>query len=94
MRDELLRRLSLRQRISAFHPEASQQIMDLENPLLGILRGNGESSVRIIVNLGFAQSKCDLSEPSFDLLSGREIHGEFLVAPGEVLWLSTTDARS
>lgn len=93
-RDELLRRLSLRQGISAFHPEASQQIMDLESPLLGILRGDGESSVRIIANLGFTQSKCDVSEPSFDLLSDQEIHGELLVAPGDVFWLSTTDARS
>ncbi len=93
-RDELIRRLSLRQRISAFHPESRQTVLDLENPLLGIVRGDGPTSVTVITNLGFHDVEYDVSEPSFDLLSERMLYGELSVSPGEILWLSTTAIKS
>ena len=93
-RDELLRRLNLRRKIPAFHPEARQRILELESPLLGIIRGEGASSVEVIANLGFTEARCNIPELRFDLLTSQEIHGELLVAPGDVLWLSTSDAKS
>ncbi len=93
-RDELLRRLSVRRELSAFHPEASQHVMDLESPLLGVVRGEEPSSVRVIANLGFTDVHFNLPDRSFDLLSQREFQGELLIAPGDVFWLSTTEARS
>ena len=93
-RDELLRRLNLRRKISAFHPEARQEILELESPLLGIIRGEGASSVEIIANLGFTEARCNIPELRFDLITSQEIHGELLIAPGDVLWLSTSDAKS
>ncbi|MEC9114859.1 MAG: alpha-amylase family glycosyl hydrolase [Actinomycetota bacterium] len=93
-RDELFRRLSVRREIPAFHPEATQQVMNLESPLLGIVRGDGASSVRVIANLGFTDMTLNVRDRSTDLLSGQEIYGELLIAPGDVFWLSTTSARS
>ena len=93
-RDELLRRLSVRREIPAFHPEASQHVMNLESPLLGFARGDGASSVRVIANMGFTDMTLNVRDRSFDLLSGQEICGELLIAPGDVFWLSTTAARS
>ena len=93
-RDELLRRLSVRREIPAFHPEATQQILNLESPLLGIVRGDEASSVRVIANMGFVDVTMNVNDPSIDLLSGEEIYGELLIAPGEVFWLSTIPARS
>ena len=77
-----------------FHPEARQRILELESPLLGIIRGEGASSVEVIANLGFTEARCNIPELRFDLLTSQEIHGELLVAPGDVLWLSTSDAKS
>ena len=93
-RDELFRRLGVRRETPAFHPEATQQIMNLESPLLGIVRGEGASSVRVIANMGFTDTPFDVRDPSLDLLSGREIYGEVLIAPGEVFWFSTIAAKS
>lgn len=90
-RDELIGRLSLRQKISAFHPETQQRILDLENPLLGIVRGEGPVSVTVVANLGFKVVDYVIDEPAFDFLSGRTLHGAVSVAPSEVLWLSMAD---
>ena len=68
--------------------------MNLESPLLGIVRGDEASSVRVIANLGFTDMTLNVRDRSTDLLSGQEIYGELLIAPGEVFWLSTTSARS
>ena len=40
-RDELFRRLSVRREIPAFHPEATQQVMNLESPLRNCPRRRG-----------------------------------------------------
>ena len=93
-RDELIRRLALRQTISAFHPDAQQRILDLEDPLLGIVRGEEPASVTVIANLGFDATNYVVEEPAFDLLSEQLVHGEVSVAPSEILWLSTADISS
>ncbi|MBA4812585.1 MAG: alpha-amylase [Acidimicrobiales bacterium] len=93
-RDELIRRLALRRTISAFHPDAQQRILDLEDPLLGIVRGEEPASVTVIANLGFDATNYVVEEPAFDLLSEQLVHGEVSVAPSEILWLSTADISS
>ena len=93
-RDELIRRLALRQKITAFHPEAPQRILDTESPLLGLVRGDGAASVTVIANLGFDATDYNVSESSFDLLSERELYGQVSLSPGEILWLSTTAIKS
>lgn len=94
-RDELLRRLTLRGKISAFHPDAQQRVLDLESPLLGLVRGDEESApVTVIANLGFEAAVYSFDEPHFDLLSERTLHGDVPVAPAEILWLSTATIKS
>ena len=44
--------------------------------------------------MGFVDVTMNVNDPSIDLLSGEEIYGELLIAPGEVFWLSTIPARS
>ena len=93
-RDELIRRLAVRQKFAAFHPEAPQKILDIESPLLGLVRGDEPASVTVIANLGFDAADYNVGEPCFDLLSERELYGQVSVSPGEILWLSTTAIKS
>ncbi len=93
-RDELVRRLAIRRRFSAFHPDASQLVLSLRPPLLGVVRGEGPEAVTVVANLGFSKIKYRPSQPSLDLLTEQRVRDEIYLDPGAVVWLSTADFKS
>jgi sucrose phosphorylase len=93
-REELARRLAIRRRLPAFHPDADQIVLNLRSPLFGVVRGEGNDLVTVVVNFGFSKIRYRLSQPNLDLLTDQMFHGEISLDPGAVLWLSTADLNS
>ena len=93
-REELARRLAIRRRLPAFHPDADQIVLNLPSPLFGFVRGEGNDLVTVVTNFGFSKIPYRLSQPNLDLLTEQILHGEISLDPGTVLWLSTADFNS
>jgi sucrose phosphorylase len=95
---EYVRRLRLRRRIAAFHPEAPQRVLDLAPGLFGFERVGLDGNERVFAlhNCTAEAKPVSLSLPGGvrfrDLLTERECSGgDFELAPYEVVWLSRID---
>ncbi len=86
---------------SAFHPEASQQVIDVGNPaIIAFLRTSieGEQTVLVLANTANTQSSANLQGqqlPQFqtDLMSGKGCIADqdsIILSPYQAAWLSTS----
>jgi hypothetical protein len=105
---EFLRRLRLRRTLDAFHPDASQTVLDLPKGLFGVRRdGEGETNVWMIANVtdgkvGCAMSRLDRHWKSAhwrEIIGGWESAGADLPARLEldrhqVVWLVRDRAKA
>lgn len=89
---ELKRRMGIRKTVSAFHPDAKQEIMDLGNALFAFKR-NSRSGERVYVLNNITNKEVSVGLPekgSFkDLLHGKEFGTEskIQIKPYESLWI-------
>jgi len=95
---ELLRRIRLRRSFPAFHPEAPQQVLALEDGLFGVLRESQDHAQRLLAlhNCVDEMRAIPLDQLPFtgenwtDELSGRACRvasGQLLLEPYQALWL-------
>ncbi|MGD2033668.1 MAG: alpha-amylase family glycosyl hydrolase [Bacteroidales bacterium] len=91
--DELKRRMKIRGKIKAFHPDEKQETLDPDNSLFVLLRGD-ENELLVISNItpektefAFTEALSDFSDGK-DLISG-ELAGssKIILKPYQVLWL-------
>ncbi|PHP67613.1 alpha-amylase [Zhengella mangrovi] len=97
---EMLRRLAVRTRQRAFHPNATQMTMDFGPGIFAIWRQSGDrtQSIFAIHNVTAREQVVPLdrinlieNEPWVDLLSGEPVeepHGEIVLAPYQCRWIS------
>lgn len=97
---ELLRRIEIRSRQAAFHPNATQFTLQLRPHFFGFWRQSRDrqQSIFAVHNLSPRKQKLALreinliyNEPWIDLLSGRPIeaiHGTLTVEPYQCLWIT------
>jgi sucrose phosphorylase len=88
--------LRVRREQPAFHPNASQRALDVDNAQVLVLERHASSQQRILAinNLSGNQHMIDLSQADFkqgvDLLSGQTIEGSSIeLPPYAVMWLET-----
>ncbi len=80
----------LRKKQPAFHPNATQKIVDLGNELFGLVRESEEQTIVLIANLTPEIRTAELPEGfSIDLISNSEVTSKEL-QPYQCLWLTTT----
>ena len=96
----LRERIRLRQRHSAFHPNATQYTLQLEDQLFGVWRQNHkrDQSIFAVSNISSESQTLNLrelnlidSEAWFDLLSDRPIddcHGTLALEPYQSVWIT------
>jgi sucrose phosphorylase len=99
---EYRRRLQIRIKHAAFHPDASQEILTLDQSVFGFVRTaqNGSEQIAVICNFSSKEKvfPVDKSIPHFkqstrctDLLTGTRISGEksvITLTPFQTVWLS------
>jgi glycosidase len=99
---EYSRRLAIRSKHPAFHPDAAQRVLDLGDDLFAFVRnaGTGESitcihnvsNVRKEVKLDARTPELDNAKPCTDLLSGSRYNGAnkvIALKPYQAVWLTT-----
>ncbi len=106
---ELIRRLRLRRDHAAFHPDAPQFLLPLDDGLFGVRRTapDGSETLAAVSNLGHQPRPVipnrlipDLAHYPVkqDLISGRHLEGledrPCLLEPGQCLWLSASCPQS
>jgi sucrose phosphorylase len=83
--------ISLRKKQAAFHPNAQQEILDLENDIFALVRRSKEQTIVVLVNLSAQKTAIDLpahlEQFKFDLLSDSTLDKIELEAY-QSLWLS------
>lgn len=90
---ELLRRIRIRKRMDAFHPDRAQRVLDVGKEFFALIRGES-NSILVIANLTSVAREInekDLRENikgSVDLLSGKKYpDGTILLNPYQVVWM-------
>jgi sucrose phosphorylase len=90
---ELIRRIKIRKQEKAFHPEALQAVIDINDAVFAFNRGENDE-LTVIANLTPEIKKIKLSGSEnngilyFDLLSECSIHsGNIVLKPYQVIWL-------
>jgi sucrose phosphorylase len=85
----LKKMISLRKGESAFSPYASQKVLDLGENIFALVRENKETEEKItcILNVDSKQIKIDKNIEGQDILTGKKINGELILAPYEFLWI-------
>lgn len=89
---ELIRRISIRKSVKAFHPDVPQQVIEAENDFFVLSRGTN-SELIVMVNLSAHMKKISterdfLADCNFDLLAEEAITDESInFAPYQVRWL-------
>ena len=88
--DELIRRLNIRKRESAFSPQAKQKVIRICPEVLGLKRENEKTGDKVFVIINVSHQKVHISKSTIsgeDLISGRKIRNEFQLEPWECLWI-------
>lgn len=95
---ELLRRIDVRGAQVAFHPEASQEIVDLGSDVIAIRRGDGATSVLTLTNVTdgvvtIPVEALDVGASPVDLLDDGSLAGaDVELRPYQSVWLSASTA--
>lgn len=90
--ESLKQLISIRKKQTAFHPNAKQEILDLDNELFGLIRTSASQTIVLICNLT-DQNKCfelreGYEEVNYDLISEKNIDKKELLKPYQCLWLT------
>lgn len=88
--ESLKRLISIRKKQTAFHPNAKQEILDLDNELFGLIRTSASQTIVLICNLTDQNKSFELKEGyeevNYDLISEKNIDKKEL-KPYQCLWL-------
>ena len=88
--ETLKKLISIRKKQAAFHPNGSQQILDLGSKLFGLIRETETQSIAVICNLTDTTQAFDPAVArglAFDLISGQAFTSETL-HPYQCVWLT------
>jgi glycosidase len=93
---EYLRMLDMRRRQSAFHPDASQQVLELGGGVFAIRRRNGQTGQQIVAVHNMTDTRLRVAaEAGVDLLDERsQCSAAVALAPYQVRWIETAPAES
>ena len=82
----------------AFHPDASQRVIDVgDDRVLAIQRGDDNRSILVLANIGNESATIALPSPfadAIDLLAGERFTGEATIPPAGVFWLIPGEHRA
>lgn len=87
---ELIRRLKIRSRHSAFSPESSQQVLSLDDRVFALIRTDEEKGEKVTVLINVSGEQVELSQAGCvgtDLLSGVKTEKNVLLKPYECKWI-------
>lgn len=89
--ESIKRLISIRKKQTAFHPNAKQEILDLDNELFGLIRTSASQTIMLICNLSDQNKSFELregyEEVNYDLISEKNIDKKEL-KPYQCLWLT------
>lgn len=85
---EMVRLLALRKQQTAFAPTSMQQVLELSPQLFALQRGEGEESIRFVVNLSATAQEVSLLAGGRDLISGHVFAAQFTLNPYQFVWLA------
>jgi glucosylglycerate phosphorylase len=82
--DGLTAMLQVRQKNKAFHPQTSQQVLDTQKEVFGVVRGE---TVYCLHNVSTNSQRLMLPEATTNLLTGQNESKEIVLGPLETKWL-------
>ncbi|MCP8617876.1 sugar phosphorylase [Salirhabdus salicampi] len=83
-------RIKLRRTQKAFSPNASQEVLFLDDRLFSIVRHNEETGDKITVLVNVSNEQVSLSNASIqgkDIISGRNVKGKLVINPYQAMWI-------
>lgn len=89
--NQLRRLIQIRRQQKAFHPNASQKVLNLGAPVFCLERSTTQQSILFVVNLTDQQQTVEIPDQykqATDLISGKTIEAGIL-APYQCIWLET-----
>ena len=90
---EMIRRLDIRRKESAFSPAADQQVIPCQKEVLALLRENQKTGSRVwvLVNVSGMTQTIEIPDmEGMDLLGGDRISGKISLGPWACAWVCET----
>ena len=84
---ELVRLLNIRKQYKAFAPQSVQRVLELDNGLFALERGDGSEKITYVVNMTSETRNAALEMDGFDLVSEQNIDRKFELAAGQFVWV-------
>lgn len=79
--------ISVRRQEAAFAPNSLQTVLELDDRVFSILRGEGEHQILVLINVSGDRIELKTETEGMDLLSGRQMKQKVTLEPFEYLWL-------
>ncbi|MBF0705597.1 sugar phosphorylase [Alkalihalobacillus hwajinpoensis] len=101
--NDLKKLIRTRKSNKAFHPNASQQVLEMDQRIFSVVRTNEQTGDRVVAITNVSDDtitlKREILDPyfdstAFDLISKCKISSDMTLSPYEVLWVCTTSEVS
>ncbi len=101
--NDLKKLIRTRKSNKAFHPNASQEVLEMDQRIFSVVRTNEQTGDRVVAITNVSDDTVTLKREileryfdgtAFDLISECEVSSEITVSPYEVLWVCTTSEVS
>ncbi|MDQ0482656.1 sugar phosphorylase [Guptibacillus hwajinpoensis] len=95
--------ISIRKSTKAFHPNATQQVLEMDRRVLSVVRTNEQTGDRVVAIINVSDEIVPVQQETFDpyvkgnaydLISDRVISSDITLSPYEVLWLRSSEVSS
>ncbi|WP_394172092.1 sugar phosphorylase [Guptibacillus hwajinpoensis] len=91
--------ISIRKSTKAFHPNASQQVLEMDRRVFSVVRTNEQTGDRVVAIINVSDETVPVQQETLDsyvkgtahdLISDRKISSDITLSPYEVIWLHST----
>ncbi|MFA0046204.1 alpha-amylase family glycosyl hydrolase [Vibrio sp. 10N.261.51.F11] len=86
---QMVELVRLRKTQPAFSPLANQKVLSLGDKVFALQRGEGDESIRFVLNLSEAPQEICLDAGGYDLISREQLISVFTLKPYQFVWLKS-----
>ncbi|CAK1994980.1 Glucosylglycerate phosphorylase [Vibrio crassostreae] len=86
---QMVELVRLRKTQPAFSPLAGQKVLSLGDKVFALQRGEGDESIRFVLNLSEAPQEICLDAGGYDLISREQLTSVFTLKPYQFVWLKS-----
>ena len=85
--EQYINLLKLRRQQSAFHPNAAQEILDLDERVFCVKRSSADETILSLINVSDERVELQLPSTGIDLIAGEGLSNNVTIAPYQVMWV-------